>query len=114
MRDFVNLVDTVASSYLRGVRLLILGAIALGVILFLFLGYATPVVVEEVGARAESITDKAIEAAREETRAAAMAEEGWGYSEGSDSSEGSFAAEDAGTYDESYGEPTDGWGEATE
>ena len=97
MREFVNLVDTVASSYLRGLRLLILGAIILAIIVFLFLGYAAPVVVEEVGDRAESIGDKAIEAAREEHRAAALAEEGWGYSDTASGSSDSSTGEDWGT-----------------
>jgi hypothetical protein len=107
MREFVNLVDTVASSYLRGIRLLIFGALALALIVFLFLAYAAPVVVEEVGERAESISDKAIDAAREEQRAAAMADEGWGYSDTPASSADGRAADYAETSGEDWGTPSD-------
>jgi hypothetical protein len=107
MREFVNLVDTVASSYLRGIRLLIVGGLVLAVIVFLFLAYTAPVVVEEVGERAESISDKAIEAAREEQRAAAMADEGWGYSDTTASSAESRAADFAETSGDDWGTPSD-------
>ena len=122
MQVFFALIETVAGSYVRGIRFLILGGIALAAIFFLFLGYAAPVVVDKVGERAESIGDKAIAAAREEQRAAAMAGEGWGYSADSGASESSFAPETTATYDaayddtydESYGEPAEDWGEPTE
>jgi len=118
MQVLVELVNTVAGTYLRGIRFLILGGIALVAIFFLFLGYAAPVVVDKVGERAESISDKAIAAAREEGRAHALAADGWGYSEGSDTTESSFAPDTAATYDdtydESYGEPVEDWGEPTE
>jgi hypothetical protein len=70
----------------------VFGAIALGVIITAMFVFAAPAVVEQVGARAESISDKAIEAAREEARATALAEDGWGYSDANAGATDSAAA----------------------
>ncbi len=81
MQWLVDLTGTVASTYTRIIWILILGGIAVVAIVSLLIGYATPAVVEEVGERAERISDKAIEAARDERRAEELADEGWGYSD---------------------------------
>ena len=118
MQVIVDLVGTVSNLFTRTIWILIIGGIVVVGIVSLMIGYTAPAVVAEVGERAERISNKAIETAREEGRAHALAADGWGYSEGSDTSERSFAPDTAATYDdtydESYGEPAEDWGEPSE
>jgi hypothetical protein len=81
MRAIVDLVDSITGLWTRTIRLLVLGGIAIAAIFMLMISVTAPAVVENVGDRAERISDKAIEAAREEARATALAEDGWGYSD---------------------------------
>ena len=81
MRAIVDLVDSVAGTWTRTVGMLVIGGIVIAGLFMLMVSFTAPAVVEHVGERAERISDKAIEAAREEARAHAMAEDGWGYSD---------------------------------
>jgi hypothetical protein len=81
VRAIVDLVDSISSTFTRTIWILIIGGVAVVGIVMLMIGVTAPAVVEEVGERAESISEKAIEAAREEQRAHALAQEGWGYSD---------------------------------
>jgi hypothetical protein len=118
MQGIVDLVGAVSNIFTRTIWIVILGGILVVGIISLMIGYTAPVVVDQVGERAERISGRAIEAAREESRAHALAAEGWGYSEGPGTSESSFAPDTAAThddtYDESYGEPAEDWGEPSE
>jgi hypothetical protein len=87
MQPLVDLVGNITHAYTSTVKIVVLGGILLGVIITAMFLLAAPALVEEVGARTESISDKAIEAAREEARAHAMAKDGWGYSDAAASSE---------------------------
>ena len=114
MRAVVDLVDSIAGTWTRTVRLLVLGGIAVVALIMLMVTFTAPKVAETVGDRAERISDKAIQAAREETRNQSLAEEGWGYSDANAAAAASSAADTGDTYDSSYGEPEADWGEASE
>jgi hypothetical protein len=118
MREVVDLVDSVASTWTRTVRMVIIGGIVVVAIIMLTVSLTAPAVIEEVGDRAESISDKAMQTAREEGRAHALAQEGWGYSDANsgaaNSAAGDFADTPTETSGERYGEPAEDWGEPTE
>jgi hypothetical protein len=87
---------------------LVLGGIAVAAIVMLMIAVTAPAVVENVGERAERISNKAIETARQEARVQAMAQEGWGYSDANTAVADSEASD--------YGEGTGGddWGTPAE
>jgi hypothetical protein len=123
-----DLVGTIADTFTRTIWIVILGGVVVVGIVTAMIGYAAPAVVEDVGARAERISEKAIEAAREESRAHAMAKDGWGYSSSSASAETGMAdtsddassdyeageAYDSSSDHDSGGEYVDDWGAGAE
>lgn len=80
MQALADLIGNITHAYTSTIRMVVIGLIVLGAIITAMFMYAAPRVAESVGERAERMTDKAIEAAREESRAHAMAQDGWGYS----------------------------------
>ena len=80
MQALADLIGNITHAYTSTIRMVVIGVIVLGAIITGMFMYAAPQVAESVGERAERISEKAIEAAREESRAHAMAEDGWGYS----------------------------------
>jgi hypothetical protein len=112
VREVVDLVDSVASTWTRTIRIVVFGAIAVAAIVMLMIAVTAPAVVDNVGDRAERISEKAIETARQEARAQAMAEEGWGYSDANAGaaadSEAAGFSEDTGTYSgDDWGAPAE-------
>ena len=92
-------------------RILVFGGIAVAAIVTLMIGLTAPKVIDTVGDRVERMGDKAIAAAREEGRAHALAEEGWGYSD-ANSDAANAAADD---FSDDSSEPAgDDWGTPSE
>ena len=116
MQPLIDLVGNITQAYTSTVRIVVLGAIVLGAIITAMVMFAAPAVVDQVGARAESISDKAIEAARQEARAQALAEDGWGYSDSVASADADSAGsfEDAGSDYDTRDEYVDDWSAAAE
>jgi hypothetical protein len=115
MRAIVDLVDSITGVWTRTISILVIGGIAVVAIITFGIGFAAPSVADKVGDRAERISAKAIEAARQEARAQSMAQEGWGYSDANTDAateSGSFEA-DAASYDSSE-YSSDDWGSASE
>jgi hypothetical protein len=110
MQPLVDLVGNITHAYTSTVKIVVLGAILLGVIITAMFLLAAPALVEEVGARTESISDKAIEAAREEARAHALAEDGWGFSDSAASSD----TDAADSFDGGGDASGDDWGAGAE
>ena len=124
MQGLADLIGNITHAYTSTIRIVVIGMIVLGAIITGTIMYAAPAVVENVGERAERISEKAIEAAREESRAHAMAQDGWGYSSASASADTTMAdtSDDASsdyeanqTYNsssdyDSRGEYADNWG----
>ena len=116
IQPVADAIGNITHAYTSTVKIVVFGALALGVIITAMFVLAAPAIVEEAGARAETISDKAIEAAREEARAHAMAEEGWGYPDPA----ASAATDPAGSFDDtardydSGDEYVDHWGLNTE
>ena len=115
MREIVDLVDSVAGTWTRTVKIVVIGGIVVAGLFMLMITLTAPAVVEEVGDRAERISDKAMAVAREEGRAHALAEEGWGYSDGNSdaaySTADGFSDDASERYDSDY-DPE--WGEPSE
>ena len=116
MQPLIDLVGNITHAYTSTVRIVVLGAIVLGAIITAMVMFAAPAVVDQVGARAESISDKAIEAARQEARAQALAEDGWGYSDSAASAdtESADSFEDTGSDYDTSDEYVDDWSAAAE
>ena len=116
IQPVADAVGNITHAYTSTIRTVVIGAVVLGAIITAMFLLAAPAVVEEVGARAETISDKAIQAAREEARAHAMAEEGWGYPNPA----ASAATDPADSFDDtasdydSGDEYVDDWGVSTE
>ncbi len=103
MQALVDIVNGGTGSIQRIFAFFIIGGLILAGILTLGATTAAPVVADQIGARAESLGEKAIEAAQEERRAAEMGKDGWGYGEsGRRSGTGSTRNAD--------GERVGGWG----
>jgi hypothetical protein len=75
MRALVEIVENLTSSVRFVVGALVLAGLAVGLMFTIGATYAAP----EIAERAQVFGDKALKVAQEEARAAAMAEEGWGY-----------------------------------
>lgn len=114
MRAVVDLVDSIAGTWTRTISILVMGGIAVVAIVTLIVSLSAPAVVESVGDRAERISNNAIEAAREEGRAHALAQEGWGYSDANTAATNATADDYADEPAEDYGEPADDWGTPSE
>lgn len=111
MREIVDLVDSVAGTWTRTVRIVVIGGIVVAGLFMLMITLTAPAVVENVGERAERISDKAMAVAREEGRAHALAEEGWGYSD-ANTNAGNTTSDDFS--EDSGGSSGDDWGAPSE
>ena len=109
MREIVDLVDSVAGTWTRTVKIVVIGGIVVAGLFMLMITLTAPAVVEEVGDRAKRISDKAMAVAREEGRAHALAQEGWGYSDANTAATNATADDYADEPAEDYGEPADDW-----
>ena len=111
MQGILQLVEAVTGTFTRGIWILVAGGVAVVAIISLTVGFAAPAVVDKVGERAERISEQAIEAAREESRAHQLAQDGWGFSDTTDSSAGTDAADfeddSSGTHDDDWGAPSE-------
>lgn len=80
MRVIADILD----SFTGIVRMIVGGIVLMGLVFGLMMtvgvSYVAPQVADNYGERAERLGEKAIAAAREEERARALAEDGWGYS----------------------------------
>lgn len=111
MRAVVDLVDAIAGTWTRTISILVIGGIAVVAIVTLIVSLTAPAVVENVGDRAERISNNAIEAAREEGRVHALAQEGWGYSDNNSDTANSAADDFSDDGSEPHG---DDWGAPSE
>ena len=82
MRALVDMVDSVGSVIRFVVGILVLGMLAFGLIMTVGATYVAPQAADKFAERAERVGNKAIAAAQQEARNAALAEEGWGYETG--------------------------------
>jgi len=102
MQALVDLMD----SFTGTVRFLILAIFGFGIIVTLLMtvsfSVVAPQVADNYAERAEAFGDRAIEAAREESRAHDLAQDGWGY-DGPSSYQGSSR--------DAEGEVVGGWGD---
>ena len=110
MRTFVEIVEN-----MTGVVRLIIGALVLcslgfGLLITLGMTYVAPKVAQDYGERAERFGERAIAAAQEESRANALAEEGWGYGDAS-SHVGSAGQTSDVTANGTSANSTGGWGD---
>jgi len=107
MQALVDLVGTITGSIQRIIALVLVAGLILSLIVMFGLQSAAPVVADKIGERAERMGDKAIQAAREEHRAAALAKDGWGYDSSSADSERGRVT---GTTKDTNGDNVGGWG----
>jgi len=107
MQALVDLVGTIAGSIQRIVALVLVAGLILSLIVTFGLQSAAPVVADKIGERAERMGDKAIQAAREEHRAAALAKDGWGYDTATDVHD---YDQGSGTATDANGDSAAGWG----
>ncbi len=86
MQTLADIIGNVMGS-IRFLFLLFFCAImGIGLLLTAGTSYVAPQVAENVADRAERVTNRAIEAAEEAHRNEQLAQEGWGYGAGNDSS----------------------------
>lgn len=105
MQAFVDLVGKIIWSIQKFYMMLLFFGFAVTVVLAITIYATAPTVADEVGDRAERLGEQAISAAREEARAQALAEDGWGYG---DPGYAESVSQD------SNGEPAGGWGESSD
>ena len=102
MRAIVDLVDSLTGTVRFFIGAIVLGGLVIGMMMTAGISYVAPKVAEDYGERAERLGQEAIAAAREESRARDLAEDGWGYSEP--------GAGEGSSRDES-GDDVGGWGD---
>ena len=81
MRALVDIVHNMTSTVRFIMAALVLGGIVIALLMVGGVSIIAPQVADNYGERAERLGERAIEAAQEEARAQALAEDGWGYSE---------------------------------
>ena len=106
LRELQQILDTVSGTVTETVRLFVLGIFAIVVVLSIAGWLTAPVIAEKAGEHAERISEKVIEAERQELRARALAAEGWGYSDP--------ARDDADRFEDERRRADDYWGADTE
>ena len=102
MRALVEIVDSFSGTVRFLICAIFLAGFVVTGMLTMGVSYVAPKVAEDYGERAERLGQQAIEAAREESRARDLAEDGWGYSE---PGAGSGSSRDA------SGDEVGGWGD---
>ena len=79
MRALADIIGTVAGSVRFIFGLFFLCIFGLGLMLTVGAGVIAPQAAEKVASKAEEVSDRAIEAAKEDARNRSYAAEGWGY-----------------------------------
>lgn len=107
MRAIVDIVTSVTGIFRFIALLFFLCIFGFGLMITAGTSYVAPKAAESIAKRAESVSEKAIEAAQLEARNAQLGQEGWGYSNEPVRSSGS--ASDGGSASGEFGEDSGGW-----
>jgi hypothetical protein len=101
MRVLLDIVESLTSSIRFVVGMVVLAMLAIGLMFTLGATYVAPQAIDSMAERAQTFGEKAIEAEREERRAADLADDGWSY----DSATGSSSSD----AEDGYAATGEGW-----